>query len=68
MDNLDDDANISRSWESVWEHLKASATESLGYCEFKQHKPWFYEECSKELDESKQAIEMVAESKSNRWG
>jgi hypothetical protein len=35
--------------------MKALATESLGYCELKQHEPWFNEDCSKLLDERKQA-------------
>jgi hypothetical protein len=35
--------------------MKASATESLGYYELKQHKSWFDEECSKLLDQSKKA-------------
>jgi hypothetical protein len=34
--------------------MKASATESLGYCELKQNKPLFDEVCSK-LDQRKQA-------------
>jgi hypothetical protein len=32
-----------------------SAKESLGLYEKKQHKPWFDEECSKFLDQRKQA-------------
>jgi hypothetical protein len=35
--------------------IKTSATESLGYCEPKKHKPWLDEECSKLLDQRKQA-------------
>jgi hypothetical protein len=27
--------------------MKVSATESLGYYDLEQHKPWFDEECSK---------------------
>jgi hypothetical protein len=34
---------------------KISAKESLGYCELKKHKQWFDEECSKLLDQRKQA-------------
>jgi hypothetical protein len=29
--------------------------ESLGYCEFRKHKPWFDKGCSKYLDQRKQA-------------
>jgi hypothetical protein len=32
-----------------------SAKESLGYCELKKHKPWFDEECSKLIDQKKEA-------------
>jgi hypothetical protein len=32
----------------------ASATESVGYYDLKQHRPWFDEECSKLLDQRKQ--------------
>jgi len=45
-DDDDDDVGISRHWEYIRENMKASATESLGYCEFKQQKSWFDEECS----------------------
>jgi hypothetical protein len=31
------------------------AQENLGYCESKHHKPWFDEECSKLVDQRKQA-------------
>jgi hypothetical protein len=42
-------------WESIAENIKTSATQSLGYYELKQHKPWFDEECSKLLGRRKQA-------------
>jgi len=42
-------------WESITENIKTSATQSLGYYELKQHKPWFDEECSKLLGRRKQA-------------
>jgi hypothetical protein len=34
---------------------KISAKESLGYCELKNHKPWFDQACSKLVDQRKQA-------------
>jgi hypothetical protein len=37
----------------VLEITKASARESLEYCELKQYKIWFDEECSELLDEAK---------------
>jgi hypothetical protein len=41
--------------ESIRENIKASATESLGYYELIQHKPWFDEESSKLYNQRKQA-------------
>jgi hypothetical protein len=56
LENLDDDVDISRAWETIREkNMKASATESLDYYEMKQHKSRLDEECSKVLDRSKQA-------------
>jgi len=45
-------------WQSKSIRLKseASATESVGYYKLKQNKPWFDDECSKLLDQRKQAI------------
>jgi hypothetical protein len=40
---LDDNVYISKIWKHIRENLKTSAIWSLGYYEFKQHKPWFYE-------------------------
>jgi hypothetical protein len=40
-DDDDDDVDISGAWERIREDTKASATESLGYCELKQQKSWF---------------------------
>jgi hypothetical protein len=39
----------------IRENIKISAKESPGYFEFKKHKPWFDEGCSKLLDPRKQA-------------
>jgi hypothetical protein len=39
----------------IRENIKISAKESLGYFEFKKHKPWFDEGCSELLDQRKQA-------------
>jgi hypothetical protein len=48
------DVDISRAWESIRENMKASATDSLGFYELKEHKPWFDEGHSKLLDQRKQ--------------
>ena len=50
-----DEGDINRAWENIKENIKASAKESLGLHELKQHKPWFDEECLHFLDERKQA-------------
>ena len=45
LENVSEDEDINRSWESIKENIKTSATESLCMHEMKQHKPWFDEEC-----------------------
>jgi hypothetical protein len=55
LDNLNASEDINRAWENINESIKISAKESLGLYERKQHKPWFDEECSKCLDQRKQA-------------
>jgi hypothetical protein len=45
LENVSDDEDINRVWESLKENIKTSAKESLGLHEMKQHKPWFDEEC-----------------------
>jgi len=37
--------DIDRAWENIKENIKTSAKESLVLCKFKQHKPWFNDEC-----------------------
>ena len=45
LENVREDEDINRGWESIKENIKTLATESLGMHEMKQHKPWFDEEC-----------------------
>jgi len=45
--------DISRAWKRIGENMKVSVKGSPGYCELKQHKPWFDEECSELLDKKK---------------
>ena len=45
LENLNDDEEVNRTWESIKENIKTSAKESLGLQELKKHKPWFDEEC-----------------------
>jgi hypothetical protein len=55
LEDVSDDEDINRAWESIKEKIKTSAKESLGLHEMKQHKPWFDEECLGILDQRKQA-------------
>jgi hypothetical protein len=47
--------DINNAWESIRENIMTSAKESLGYHWLKQNKPWFDDECSKLIDQRKQA-------------
>ena len=53
LGNLSDNENINRAWENIKENIKISAKESLGQYEWKQHAPWFDEECLQVLDKCK---------------
>jgi hypothetical protein len=51
----DDDDDINRGSESIKDNIETLTKESLGLHEFKQHKPWFDEECLGILDQTTQA-------------
>ena len=55
LENLNDDEDVNRTWESIKENIQTSAKESLGLHELKQSKPWFDEECLGFLDQRKRA-------------
>jgi hypothetical protein len=55
LEDLHTEVEINNAWETIREHIQISAKEGLGYFELKKHKPWFYEGCSKLLDQRKQA-------------
>jgi hypothetical protein len=55
LEDLDTEVEINNAWETIRESIKISAKESLGYYELREHKPWFDEECSKLVDQRKQA-------------
>jgi hypothetical protein len=55
LEDLDREEEINSDWETIRENINISAKESLGYFEFKKHKPWFDEGCSKLLHQRKQA-------------
>jgi fructose-bisphosphate aldolase class 1 len=41
LENVSEDEDINRAWESIKDNIKNSAKESLDLHEMKQHKPWF---------------------------
>ena len=53
--NLNEDEDVNRTWENIKENIEISEKGSLGVHEWKQHKPWFDEECIGFLDQRKQA-------------
>jgi hypothetical protein len=55
LENLKDSGHVNGAWDNIRENIKSSGQESLGYCESKHHKSWFDEECSKLVDQRKQA-------------
>jgi phosphotransacetylase len=50
LENLDDNEDINRAWETIREDIRISAKESIGICESKSYKPRFNEECLKLVD------------------
>jgi len=51
LENLNDSEDMNRAWENIKEYMKTSANKSLGQYKMKQHKPWFDEESSPNLDQ-----------------
>jgi hypothetical protein len=45
MENLEENGNINRAWDTIRENIAISSKKSIGHCESKHHKPWFNEEC-----------------------
>jgi hypothetical protein len=55
QENLEENGDINRAWETIRENIKISAKECVGNCAAKSHKSWFDEECLKLVDRRKQA-------------
>jgi hypothetical protein len=56
LENLEHSGDVNnKAWDNIRENIKILAQESVGYCESKHRKPWFDEECSKLVDQRKQA-------------
>jgi hypothetical protein len=51
LERLKTDVEINSAWEMIRGNIKISTKESLSYCEFKNHKPWFDQACSKLVDQ-----------------
>jgi hypothetical protein len=52
LQNLLDLVDINKSWETVTENIQISAIDSTGYYKLKQHKPWFDERFSIQLEQN----------------
>jgi hypothetical protein len=55
LESLDERFDIDNAWEGIRENIKTSAKDNLGYQKLKHNKPWFDDECSKLMDQRKQA-------------
>jgi uncharacterized protein YneR len=55
LESLDENFDINNMWESIRENIMISSKDNLGYHRLKHNKPWFYDECSKLIDQQKQA-------------
>jgi hypothetical protein len=55
LEDLDTEVESNSAWETIRENIDISAKEILRYFEFKNHKPWFDEGCTKLLDQRKDA-------------
>jgi hypothetical protein len=55
LESLDESFDINNAWESIRENIKTLAKGNLGYHRLKHNKPWFDDECSKLIDQLKQA-------------
>jgi hypothetical protein len=55
LENLYDNGDINKAWETIRENIRISAKERVGHGESKSYKPWLDEECLKLVDRRKQA-------------
>jgi len=55
LENLNDSEDINKALENNKENIKTSAKVNLCLYEWNQHKPWFYEEFLRFLDQRKRA-------------
>jgi len=55
LGNLNEDEDVNSIWGNIKQNIQTSAKESLGMHEWKQHKPWFDEQCLAFLDQRRRA-------------
>jgi hypothetical protein len=55
LESADDSFDINNACESIIENIKTSAKDNLRFHRLKHNKPWFDDECSKLIDQRKQA-------------
>jgi hypothetical protein len=55
LENLDESAYINSAWEIMRENIKTSAKENLEFHKLKHNIPRINDECSKLIDQRKQA-------------
>jgi hypothetical protein len=55
LENLNGTKYINSTWENIKENITTSAKEFQDLYKLKQHEPWFDGECSRILDQKKQA-------------
>jgi hypothetical protein len=55
VENLDESMGINSAWESIRNNIKTSTKDNIVYHRLKHNKPWFSYECSKLIEQWKQA-------------
>jgi hypothetical protein len=55
LESLEESFNINNAWESIRGNIKTSVKYNLGYHRLEYNKPCFDNECSKLIDQRKQA-------------
>jgi hypothetical protein len=55
LEELHESSDINSAWESIRQNIKTSAKENLGHNRLKNNTPLFDDECSKLIDQRKQA-------------
>jgi hypothetical protein len=55
LENFDESLDINIAWESMRDNIKTSAKDNLGDHSLKHNKPGFDDECSKLIDQRKEA-------------